>query len=361
MMGNKTISILFDVQQLYYLPQYLPVYHELLKQDAGDATFVFYHSIHDETVNHIIKSENLNYVWVKDKNEANQYYKNKKADWIFFGNTFPFLDELHQISKSVQLGHGVGPKASYYTKSDTPTTVRFVEGPYRTSRLNKMYPNDSFVDVGFCKLDPIINGNSKKFDLEKLGLDPSKKTIVYAPTFYPSSIERFPKKFPEDFNEYNILIKPHYFSISKDKYKKQRDLLKHWSNYDNVYLAKVDDYSLIPFMATANLLISDASSAIIEFAALDKPVIWCNFLKLRWNYRGIFSYRFKKRMDEDYKEYSKIAVKTDSYEELKTTVKDQIMHPDQLSENRRNYSQKMVGRLDGKASNRIIDYLLNNS
>ena len=90
-MGNKTISILFDVQQLYYLPQYLPVYHELLKQDAGDATFVFYHSIHDDTINHIIKSENLNYVWVKDKNEANQYYKNQKSDWIFFGNTFPFL------------------------------------------------------------------------------------------------------------------------------------------------------------------------------------------------------------------------------------------------------------------------------
>ena len=36
------------------------------------------------------------------------------------------------------------------------------------------------------------------------------------------------------------------------------------------------------------------------------------------------------------------------------------MHPDQLSENRKNYSEKMVGRLDGKASNRIIDYLLNN-
>ena len=42
------------------------------------------------------------------------------------------------------------------------------------------------------------------------------------------------------------------------------------------------------------------------------------------------------------------------------TVKNQIMHPDQLSENRKNYSEKMVGRLDGKASNRIIDYLLNN-
>ena len=51
----------------------------------------------------------------------------------------------------------------------------------------------------------------------------------------------------------------------------------------------------------------------------------------------------------------------DSYEELKITVKDQITHPDKLSENRKNYSEKMVGRLDGKASNRIIDYLLNNS
>ena len=81
-MGNKTISILFDVQQLYYLPQYLPVYHELLKQDAGDATFVFYHSIHDKTINRIIKSEHLNYVWVKEKNEANQYYKNADLWWI---------------------------------------------------------------------------------------------------------------------------------------------------------------------------------------------------------------------------------------------------------------------------------------
>ncbi len=97
-MNNKTISISFDVQQLYYLPQYLPVYHRLLKQNAGHATFVFYHGIHDAIIENIIQSENLNYIWVKDKAEANEYYKNQKADWIFFGNTFPFLNEVHQIS-----------------------------------------------------------------------------------------------------------------------------------------------------------------------------------------------------------------------------------------------------------------------
>ena len=40
-MHNKNISILFDVQELYYLPQYLPVHHELLKRDKGDTTFIF--------------------------------------------------------------------------------------------------------------------------------------------------------------------------------------------------------------------------------------------------------------------------------------------------------------------------------
>ena len=359
-MNNKTISISFDVQQLYYLPQYLPVYHRLLKQNAGHATFVFYHGIHDAIIENIIQSENLDHIWVKDKAEANKYYKNQKVDWIFFGNTFPFLNEVHQISKSVQLGHGVGPKASYYTKSSTPTTVRFVEGEYRTNRLKNMYPNDNFVNVGFCKLDPIINGETTGFDLNQLGLKTEKKTLIYAPTFYPSSIERFPKNFPESFSAYNILIKPHYFSTSKDKYKKQRQLLSHWSNYDNVYLAKVDDYSLVPFMATADLLISDASSAIIEFAALDKPVIWCNFLKLRWNYRGIFSYRFKKRMDKDYNEYSNIAVRADSYQELKTIVAEQVANPHTLSKTRLQYAEKLAGTFDGNASARIIDYLLNN-
>ena len=113
-------------------------------------------------------------------------------------------------------------------------------------------------------------------------------------------------------------------------------------------------------MATADLLMSDASSAIIEFAALDKPVLWCNFLKLRWNYRGIFSYRFKKRMDKDYNEYSKIAVRSDSYKMLKDNVKDQITNPKSLSNQRLHYANKMAGILDGNASKRIIDYLLEN-
>ncbi len=355
------MQLIFDVLHLYYLPQYLPVYHQLIKSQSGTAKFVFYHSIHDEIIQNIIEQEQLDHIWVENEDQALSFYQQEKADWIFFANAFPHLDLVHQVSKTVQLGHGIGPKASYYTKSDTATTVRFVEGGYRTKRLETMYPNDTFVDVGFCKLDPIINQEESGFNLEKLGLDSQKKTLLYAPTFYPSSIECFPKNWPEEYQNYNILIKPHYFSLSKEKYQKQKALLEYWATFKNVYLAQVADYSLVPFMANADVLISDASSALFEFALLNKPVIWCDFLKLRWSYRGIFSYRFKKRMDEDYGEYSAIAVHAEKYQQLNSLIKQQINQPNQLEKIRLDYSTKLAGIVDGKASERIINYLVENN
>ncbi len=355
------MKIIFDVLHLYYLPQYLPVYHQLINSQAGSAKFVFYHGIHDSIINEIIEQEALDHIWVENEQQATEFYLAQQADWVIFANSFAYLDQVHKVSQSVQLGHGIGPKASYYTKSDTATSVRFVEGQYRTDRFKAMYPNDNFVNVGFCKLDPILKGETKGFELAELGLDANKKTLLYAPTFYPSSIECFPKNWPEQFANYNILLKPHYFSLSKEKYQKQRKLLEHWQTYPNVYLAKVSDYSLVPFLASADLMISDASSALFEFAALNKPVIWCDFLKLRWSYRGIFSYRFKQRMDQDYGEYAEIAVHADKYKDLANLVNQQITNPKQLEATRLAYAEKLAGKLDGKASERIVNYLAQHS
>ena len=357
---KKKYSIFFDVQELYYLPQYLPVFKELKKHDNCEIKFIFHQSKFENTVKNIILEERLPHQWVINKNEALQLYLDEKPTWIFLGNTFSELDKVHLNSKTAQLGHGVGPKKSYYSKSDTPTSVRFVESDYRYQRLCKMYPNDTFVNVGFCKLDPIINGKENGICYESLKLDSSKKTILYAPTFYPSSIEKFSKNFPIDFKNYNIIIKPHYFSMSMKKYQKQRDLLQHWDTYTNVYLAKVDDYSLLPFLKSADLMISDASSAIIEFAALNKPVLWCTFLHLRWNYRGIFSYRFKNRMDKDYEDYGQIAISSSSYKKMLLNAKKLINNESKIPGNAKVYLERLAGKLDGKASKRIVTYLLEN-
>lgn len=352
--------VLFDVLHLYYLPQYLPVQKKLAEHNVKTA-FVFYRSVQDDILEQIAAENQLEYVWVENESQASDYYTQEKADWVFFANGFDHLDQLHQVSKSAQIGHGIGPKSCYYTASDSAMTVRFVEGDYRCQRLRALYPENEFVDVGYSKLDSIINQQEPGFDLQQLGLDPNKPTLTYAPTFYPSSIECFTKGWPADFTDFNILIKPHYFSIAKDKYHKQKALLEHWATFDNVYLAKEVDYNLVPFMASSDILISDASSALFEFAALNKPVIWCDFLKLRWSYRGIFSYRFKKRMDEDFGEYANIAVHAKSYKDLRGLVMEQYQQPKLLEPIRLQLAEKLAGRLDGKATERVVDYILSHS
>ena len=100
---------------LYYLPQYLPVYNELQKENVFDSKFIFHHGKFDDLIKKIIKDECLPANWVQDKNHALKFYLTEKPNWIFLGNTFPELNKIHIYSKTAQLGHGVGPKKSYYS------------------------------------------------------------------------------------------------------------------------------------------------------------------------------------------------------------------------------------------------------
>jgi len=353
-------TLIFDIQELYYLAQYIPVYRELKKRGA-ECTFVIYENKDfNELLKEVIQTEGLSSVWVKDEHQALAFYLQKKADWVVFGNSFFDIDSLHRVSKSAQFGHGVGPKMSYYTKSSTLMSVRFVEGKRRLDILNKMYPDGNFVQTGFAKLDPLFNHEIAPFDLECAGLDPKKKTILYAPTFYPSSLECFADNWPREFSDYNLIVKPHFFSLSKAKYKRQRTKLQKWAKSNNVYVAKMSEHSLLPFMATADLLISEASSALFEFSALDKPIVWCDFLKLRWTYRGPFKFRFTKRMDQDILNFTDLGAHAARYKDLKSVVELQLMNPDEFFNKRKEYTEQLVGAIDGKSSLRIADYLLAN-
>ncbi|WP_251358641.1 CDP-glycerol glycerophosphotransferase family protein [Kangiella sp. TOML190] len=349
------MQVIFDTQNIYYIPQYYPIYKVLIENNI-ECIFVCYTGKNDQSV--FAKEIPGNQVWVSGKEQALDYYLKTKPDWIFFGNAFQGLEQIHQYSKTAQLGHGVGPKPSYYRKSDTPMTVRFMEGELRLRIIKQMYPEDTFVQVGFSKLDPIFDGSEQGIDLVAKQLDTSKKTLLYAPTFNPSSLERFPDNWPEKFSDYNVLIKPHAFTYTRKQYKGQRKKLKKWASYANCYVAPVEDYSLLPYLKTADLLISEASSTLFEFVVLDKPVIVANFFKLKWSYRGPFSYRFEKRFGKDNVIYNKIGTHISKFSQLKNAVKQQLANPQEYREQRAQYRQDHIGPVDGKASQRIVDYLL---
>ena len=352
------IKVYFDVKEPYYLPQYTPVAN-ILESRGVTCTFVFY--VKQGHVQQQSTQIDYNVIWVKDEHQARQLYLAKRPDWLLIGNYFQDLGQIHEYTKTALLSHGIGPKACYYTVSDAKPSVRFVEGPYRTQRLKKMYPEQVFVDTGYAKLDPVIRGDMDEVKPSYYGLDDSKKTILYAPTFYPSSIECFSKGFAKEFSEYNIILKPHYFSLVSEKYKKQRQLLESWATSDNVYLARENEVNILPFMVVSDVLISDASSALFEFTALDKPVVWCDFYKLRWGYRGLFKFRFRERMDEDLYKYADIAVHAKSYKELKSVVDSQMINPAEYQQSRKGYTLALAGVVDGKASGRIAHYMLNNN
>ncbi|MBA6354560.1 MULTISPECIES: CDP-glycerol glycerophosphotransferase family protein [unclassified Colwellia] len=355
------MNVFFDIQHLYYLPQYLPV-KDVLEKNSVSCHFILYNQkqLQDILINYV-ESEKLNYTLVNNSNEAKEFYFNNKPDWIIFGNAFHHLENVHQCSKTAMMNHGVGPKSCYYDWSDCDIQHRFVEGKHRLKRLKERFPSKSFIDTGYAKLDPIINNESSSLDLKQLGLDPEKETILYAPTYYPSSIECLPHDFPELLEEYNLIIKPHYFSLTKEKYKNHQTIFESWSQYNNVYISSIEEACIIPFMNTASLLISDASSTLFEFTALNKPAIWCDFFKVRWSYRGIFKWRLNKRLDDDLKYFAKVAQQVINTEQLVQQVEIQLKSPQLKEMQRFELTELLIGKVDGNCSKRIADYLINHT
>lgn len=354
------MKIAFDTVNVYYLPQFIPIADELAKR-GHQVMLVCYSNKNDANkFEQVLSSLAYEYVWVNDEKAARDLYLKTTPDWIFFGNAFSYLDDIHKHSKTAQLGHGVGPKPSYYHKSCTPMTVRFIEGKARLAKIQELYPNDVFIQVGFSKLDPLFNQTEAGLDFARLGLDKNKPTLLFAPTFNPSSLERFPDDWPAQFSDFNVLIKPHTFTYTRESYKNQRKKLQKWAQFDNAYVATEVDISLLPFMRDADILISEASSTLFEFAALSKPVIVCNFFKLKWSYRGIFKYRFKKRFGKDNVIYQNIGIHINRFSELREAVTKQLNDDSLFAKERKEYTENHVGPTDGNSSVRIVDYIENN-
>jgi CDP-glycerol glycerophosphotransferase (TagB/SpsB family) len=153
--------------------------------------------------------------------------------------------------------------------------VVFAEGRYRIEKLRQhgLDKTEIIRDVGLPKLDPFFNGGySRNEILSRHGLDPSKKTVLFAPTYKPTSIFKVGAHILSLLPQYNVVVKLHPYSWS-GKYAphEQHRLFERLARSNSgLCLVPPSIHDIMPYLFAADTMISEASSVINEFLALGR-------------------------------------------------------------------------------------------
>ncbi len=254
---------------------------------------------------------------------------------------------VQNCGKLIHVGHGVLSKGQYYTdteiaRRDDAAAVVCVPGSIHRKNLEGVLRTRVEV-TGMAKLDPLFSG---KIDRSKaartLGIPVDDRYILFAPTFndelsaIPFVLDRIDRVVPEGFS---LLIKLH--GSTNRKYVTMYESLSQ----RNPRVRLIDD--LTCGMVMAEVMISDVSSAMMEFAALDKPVVL--FDNPNWRYYKNFN-----PDDIDFR-WRDIGIRAKSFTELRPAVERSVGNPSEYAEKRRHYTDRVfANKYDGRASERIV-------
>jgi len=353
-MKNYTVG--FYLEKLYYSPHFEPVIREVIKRGITYVVIIprnLGRDVLDQREASIRYCEQEHFIYSLDEDDCT-------CEVMVFGN---IPRPLHtKFQQSALIMHGAwGGKTVNTAASLNQVDIRFLDGNFMKECLTKIFPEKESIYYvsGYSKLDSYFRFSDEdriRF-LERCGLDVNKKTILYAPTFYPSSVLRMSKRFPEDLSDYNIILKPHSHVFLRKRYRKDLHFLESWEKYPNVYLAKFDETNILPFLHVADVMISDMSSAAFEFAGVGKPVVINQFLRYRFWHR-LFPRQVNKRLDRNHFHLWHVGDTPKSYPEMLCFVKANLLHPDRHKEQREKLVRYVLGDVDGKVSERIVDKIL---
>ena len=355
------MHVAFFAEQLYYLPQFLPVIAELRQRGHRVTTLL---RLDEQFAGMALAlptadDDGSELVMVASGREGYARLRELAPDWAVFGTFLDPGETLATGTRTALIYHGIGVKSVLFDNRLNAFDLRCVESQRVFDELVARDPaaRPRCALVGFAKLDPLIT--APRPARRPAGAAP---VLLYAPTFYPSSLERMPTRLAELVPGAQWIVKPHFFTWTLKPYVAQRERLAAWAREERVEVCGPEVYNLVPLMARADVLVSDASSALFEFAALGRPVVWCRFLKLRWSYRGLFAWRFNRRIDPNTSRYEAVAHTVDKPTQLGSVLGRAIAEsadPERAVEAQREaLIEHLIGPRDGRASERIADELV---
>jgi len=352
------IRVLFDIHHLYYLPQFIPVIQAMNR----DQDFMVYYTAH---LNNSRQDYNLIRQAVQDlpgeflaaRNEKERRAKILTAnfDVTVFGKSRHAEHYCSAKTLAVLLYHGIGVKSCYYTDYHPRIDVRYVESDYRYQELRRREGATALVVTGFPKLDLLFDAQETKALADQLNLDPERPTLLYAPTFYPSSIEIFGDHLSGLTQGYNLVVKLHQFSWTKPKYQHQHRLFQQLSaSHEHVYLLPPEVYNIVPLFPLSDLLISEASSTMFEYLATENPAIVCDFFHLRRHHKWFFKRFRKRRLDPEILPHLDFAYHLSDPADLPQLLTEALQDETRRKAVIRERKALFLGPVDGQAAARVV-------
>ena len=194
---------------------------------------------------------------------------------------------LPRGTRRIQMFHGVAGKFAH--DYDTPATSmrRWDRFFFVNRRRMQNFIAAGAIDrdstaprlVGMPKVDCLVDGSLRRDDIVvRLGLDPARPTILYAPTWSAaSSLNLMGVDLIDGLlrRSWNVIVKLHdrsrdprpFYSGGVDWVGRLSQLMADRSGH------LADGADICPYLAAADVMITDHSSAGFEYLLLDRPLV----------------------------------------------------------------------------------------
>ncbi len=192
----------------------------------------------------------------------------------------------------VHLFHGVSFRNVAVSKRARRFDRLFLIGEYMRRRfieLKILPEGDPRCErVGMPKVDCLVDGSlDVRAIRERLSLDPTRPTVLYAPTWTEkSSLYTMAEALLKGLGRepVNVLVKLH--DNSYDPRKNSIDWERRMPEILPSNARLVRDFDSSPSLAASDLLVSDASSVSNEYLLLDRPIVFADVPELFHDWRG---------------------------------------------------------------------------
>lgn len=300
----------------------------------------------------------------KDKLSFSGFKKLATSKYVFLNdNFFPLaFMNFKKDTKVIQLWHAPGAFKKFGASSDVKSRNILAEISQNIDYLItssediEEYYSEAF-QINKSKIKslglPRADYYFKNHDLDKLRsnfnskypIAENKKIVLYAPTFRDN---------PEDNNVFNFLDLEKFNKELGEEYilvlrlhPKIKKFFKDKIEVNQKYVDCSDFKNEQELLLISDILISDYSSIMIEFALLNKPIIFFTYDYDTYisKDRG-FYFDFKKNVP------GPVVYTTD---ELIAEVKNNDFDKNKISE----FRKTQFNSIDGEASKRVVDFLLN--